>query len=108
MLMHDFQMVANAGIYKDGSVLDCQLNQFLFRALASRLDKNMTHKVQLKTSIVSLQSTSAEPSFATNMLVYKWCHKVVGEGLLALLPSLVKKVGSFFIIVVGRVAHSGH
>jgi len=25
-LMHDFQMVANAGIYKEGSVLDCQLN----------------------------------------------------------------------------------
>jgi hypothetical protein len=94
MLMHDFQMVANAGIYKEGSVLDCQLNQFLFRVLASRPDKITTHKVQLKTSIVSSQSTSTELSFATNMLVYKWCHKVEGEELSALLPSLVKKVGN--------------
>jgi NAD(P)-dependent dehydrogenase (short-subunit alcohol dehydrogenase family) len=87
-------MVANAGIYRDGSLLECQLNQFLVRVLASRFNKIVTHKVQLKISIVSFQSTSAELSFATNMRVCKWCHKVV------ILLLLVKKVRNVFKSVV--------
>jgi short-subunit dehydrogenase involved in D-alanine esterification of teichoic acids len=64
------QMVANAGIYKEASILECQLQHFPFiRIRVVLTDEILSLKALLKILTVSAPSTFGEPSSVISMLV---------------------------------------